>query len=168
MVSHNQDPQSFSEQPTPKKRRPACKNQYFSMRHCTGLQEGFLFVCFLFFFFFKKAKQLSKMSFIWPRHSFQIASDLKKEQSLNLAITQREWKLLSRVQLFATPWTVHCQAPLSMGFPSQECCSGLPFPSPGDLPGPGMEPESPALEGGFSTTDPTCKAHSKHCLYEIK
>ena len=45
----------------------------------------------------------------------------------------------------ATPWTVALQAPLSMGFPRQECWSGLPFPSPGDLPDPGIEPRSPAL-----------------------
>ena len=44
-----------------------------------------------------------------------------------------------------TPWSVVCQAPLSMGFSRQEYWSGLPFPSPGDLPGPGMEPGSPAL-----------------------
>ena len=45
---------------------------------------------------------------------------------------------------FATPWTVAHQAPLSMGFPRQEYWSGLPFPSPGDPPDPGMEPSSPA------------------------
>ena len=55
-------------------------------------------------------------------------------------------KLLSRVQLFATPWTVAYQAPLSMGFSRQEYWSGLPFPSPGDLPNPGIEPRSPALQ----------------------
>ena len=54
-------------------------------------------------------------------------------------------KSLSRVQFFATPWTVACQAPPSMGFFRQECWSGLPFPSPGDLPDPGIEPGSPAL-----------------------
>ena len=51
----------------------------------------------------------------------------------------------SRVQLFATPWTVAYQAPLSMGFSRQEYWGGLPFPSPGDLPNPGIEPRSPAL-----------------------
>ena len=54
-------------------------------------------------------------------------------------------KSLSRVLLFATPWTVAYQAPLSMGFSRQECWSGLPFPSPGDLPDPAIEPRSPAL-----------------------
>ena len=65
--------------------------------------------------------------------------------------------LLSRfscVQLFATPWTAAYQAPLSMGFSRQEYWSGLPFPSPGDFPKPGIEPASPALAGRFFTTGP--------------
>ena len=52
----------------------------------------------------------------------------------------------SPVQLFATPWTVAHQAPPSMGFSRQEYWSGLPFPSPGDLPDPEIEPRSPALQ----------------------
>ena len=51
-------------------------------------------------------------------------------------------------------WTVACQSPLSMGFSRQEYQSGLPFPSPGDLPDPGIKPASPALAGGFFTTEP--------------
>ena len=54
-------------------------------------------------------------------------------------------KSLSRVQLFATPWTVAYQAHLSMKFSRQEYWSGLPFPSPGDLPDPGIKPRSPTL-----------------------
>ena len=46
----------------------------------------------------------------------------------------------------ATPWTVACRAPLSMGFSRQEYWSGLPFPSSGDLPNPGIKPRSPALQ----------------------
>ena len=53
---------------------------------------------------------------------------------------------LSRIRLFVTPWTVVCQAPLSMGFSRQEYWSGLPFPSPGHLSDPGIEPGSPALQ----------------------
>ena len=56
--------------------------------------------------------------------------------------------------LLQPPWTVALQAPLSMGFPKQVYWSGLPFPSPGDLPNSGIEPESPALTGGFFTTEP--------------
>ena len=55
-------------------------------------------------------------------------------------------KSLSRVRLIATPWTVAHQAPLSMRFSRQEHWSGLPFPSPGDLPNPGIGPRSPALQ----------------------
>ena len=63
-------------------------------------------------------------------------------------------KLLSRVRLFATPWTVAYQAPLSMGFSRQEYWSGLPFPSPGDLPHPGVELESPALQADSLLSEP--------------
>ena len=63
-------------------------------------------------------------------------------------------KSLSHVRLFATPWTVACQAPLSMGFSRQECWSGLPFPSPGDLPDPGIGPRSPALQADALPSEP--------------
>ena len=55
------------------------------------------------------------------------------------------------------PSPVASQAPLSMGFPRQEYWSRLPFPSPGDLPDPGIEPISPTLAGGFFTTEPPGK-----------
>ena len=61
--------------------------------------------------------------------------------------------MLSHVLLFVTPWTVAHQVPLPMGFPRQEYWSGLLFPSPGDLPDPGIKPESPALAGRFFTTE---------------
>ena len=64
---------------------------------------------------------------------------------LSLTLKFVEMKLLSRVRFFATPWTVAYQAPWSMGFSRQEYWSGLPFPSPGDLSDPGIEPGSPAL-----------------------
>ena len=57
-----------------------------------------------------------------------------------------------------TPWTVAHQAPLSMGFPRQEYWSGLPFPSPGDLPNPGIEPAFPALQVDSLPTEPPGKA----------
>ena len=55
--------------------------------------------------------------------------------------------------IFATPWTVAYQASLSLGFSRQEYWSGLPFPSPGDLPNPGIEPGSPALEADTLTSE---------------
>ena len=63
-------------------------------------------------------------------------------------------KLLSRVRLFATPWTIDYQAPLSMGFSGQEYWSGLPFPSPGDLPNPGIEARSPAPQADSLLSEP--------------
>jgi len=66
-------------------------------------------------------------------------------------------KSLSRVQLFATPWTVAYQASPSMGFSRQEYWSGLPFPSPGDLPGPGIEPRSPTLQADSLPSQPQGK-----------
>ena len=66
----------------------------------------------------------------------------------------------SHVQVFATPWTVAGQAPLSMGFSRQEHRSGLSCPSPGDLPNPGIELSSmsPALSDGFFITSTTWEA----------
>ena len=63
-------------------------------------------------------------------------------------------KSLSRVWLFATPWMVAYQAPWSMGFSRQEHWRGLPFPSPGDLPNPGIEPGSLALEADALQSEP--------------
>ena len=66
-------------------------------------------------------------------------------------------KSLSRVRLFAALWTVAYQAPLSMEFSRQEYWSGLPFPSPGDLPDPGIEAGSPALQADALPSEPPGK-----------
>ena len=71
---------------------------------------------------------------------------------------------LSHVRLFGTPWTVAHQAPLTVEFSRQEHWNGLPFPTPGDLPNPGIEPTSPAspaLAGGFFTTEPPGKPQNQ-------
>ena len=62
--------------------------------------------------------------------------------------------------LFATPWTVAYKAPLSMEFSRQEYWSGLPFPSPGDLPDPGIEPGSPSLQADTLPSEPPGKSLS--------
>ena len=62
---------------------------------------------------------------------------------------------LSHVQLLVTPWTVARQTPLSMEFSRQEYCSGLPFPSPGDLPDPGIKSESSALQADSLPSEPS-------------
>ena len=74
---------------------------------------------------------------------------------------------MSCLILFATPWTVACQASLSMGFPWQEYWSGLPFPSPGDLSNPGIKLTSPALAGRFSTTREACECEATGGKREI-
>ena len=69
-----------------------------------------------------------------------------------------KWKCLSLslIWLFATPWTVARQAPLSMEFSRQECWIGLPLPSPGDRPNLGIEPGSPALQADSLLSEPAC------------
>ena len=78
------------------------------------------------------------------------------------AFTEKVWsafsymtvKSFSHVRLFVTPWTVACQTPLSMRFSRQEYWDGLPFPTLRDLPDPGMEPRSPALQADSLLTEP--------------
>ena len=71
----------------------------------------------------------------------------------NEALDSLEGISCSVVSTSVTPWTVAHQGPLSIGFPRQEYWSGLPFLPPGDLPKAGIEPVSPALAGGFFTTE---------------
>ena len=89
-----------------------------------------------------------------PNPGIKPASLLSFELAGGLFTTSANWeakeglvnvKSLSRARLFATPGTVAYQAPLPMGFSRQEYWNGLPFPSPGDLPDPGIEPRSPTL-----------------------
>ena len=77
-------------------------------------------------------------------------------------VKERKEKSLSRVQLFATPWTVAYQAFPSMGFSKQEFWSGLPFPSPGDLPDPRIESGSPAMEADALTSEPPGNRRKAH------
>ena len=81
-----------------------------------------------------------------------------------------EWsevKSMSRVWLFTTPWTVPYQTSLSTGFSRPEYWSGLPFPSPGDLPDPGTEPGSPTLEADALTSEPPNEATDKRLNSKI-
>src|SRR5574341_945454 len=74
--------------------------------------------------------------------------------------------LITMSDSFVTLWTVAHQAPLPMGFPRQEYWNGLPFPSPGDLPDPRIEPTSlvsPALAGRFFTTEPLGSPKRSSC-----
>ena len=77
-----------------------------------------------------------------------------KSKCLKTLALKMKVKSLSRVQLFATPWTVAYQALTSMGFSRQECWNGLPFPSPGDLPNPGIEPRPPEVQADTLPSEP--------------
>ena len=107
-------------------------------------------------------KFLYRMSFMskFSWHSF-VGIPQKQHSTLLTVHVQCCANRFSHGQLFVTPWTIAHQAPLSMGFSRQECWSGLPCPSPGDLPGPGIGAKSlmsPALAGGFFTTSTTWEA----------
>ena len=73
-------------------------------------------------------------------------------------------KSLSRIRLFVAPWTAAHQVPLSMGFSRQEYWSGLPFPSPGDLPDPGLEPGFPTLQADALPSKPPGKSEKPSAL----
>ena len=86
---------------------------------------------------------------------------MKLKDACSLEEKNSKVKSLSRVRLFATSWAVAYQASLSMGFSRQEYWSGVPFPSPGDLPDPGIESRSPALEADALTSEPPGKPNLK-------
>ena len=93
-------------------------------------------------------KKLNKKYLHNPDNHDRVITHLEPdilECEVKCALGKVKVKSLSHVQLFATPWTVAYHAPLTMGFSRQEYWNGLPFPSPGDLPNPGIEPGSPAL-----------------------
>ena len=103
-------------------------------------------------------------------------SDTHTHITITAASPHVHAKLLSHVQLFATPWTVASQALLSMGFSRQEYWHELPSPPPGDLPDPGIKPvslKSAALAGGFFTTSATWEDHHPtwpffyYCLFHL-
>ena len=72
----------------------------------------------------------------------------------------------SCVQLFATPWAVARQGPLSMGLSRKEYWNGLSCPSPGDLPNPGIEPRSPSLQADSLPTEPSLKGGAGHGILQ--
>ena len=79
-----------------------------------------------------------------------------------LSSSEQWWWLVTKSCLtLAIPWTIACQAPLSVGFSRQEYWSGLPFPSPGELPNPGIKPRSPALQADSLPTELQGKPHRK-------
>ena len=98
--------------------------------------------------------------------SVEIQKDLRSVSIIGCAclqaVTGGGGALVTKSYLtFVTPWTVAHQASLSVGFSRQEYWSGLPFPSPGNLPDPGIQPMSPALAGEFLTTESPEKPTAK-------
>ena len=94
-----------------------------------------------------------------PAVQLRKISNIFEETIWDTIIRKVKVMSLSHVRLFATPWTVAHQAPPSMAFSRQEYWSGLPFPSPGDLPDPGVEPRSPTLQIDALTSVPPGKPH---------
>ena len=100
------------------------------------------------------------------RKSAPLAVSHLDEKEMMLCCFRDDALVAKLCPTLVTPWVVAHQAPLSMGFSRQEYWSGLPFPSPGDLTDPGIEPKSPvspALAGGFFTTVPPGKPHKFFC-----
>ena len=130
---------------------------FYDWFKCLMLFEKSFIWKLTFFFFLKKGKLYETIkSSAFPHPSFQcwgyILSGIfcththpHTHTHIHICI-HSEVVLLSCVRLFAIPWTVAYQAPPSMEFSRQEYWSGLPFPSPGDLPDPGIEPRSPTLQ----------------------
>ena len=119
-------------------------------------------------------RQARRQKYLWPppvRKGFIFERRKKNTMSIKPPVAHlvSEWvKSPSRVQLFATPWTVAYQAPPSMEFSRQEYWSGLPFPSPGDLPNPGIEPGSPALQADALPSEPPGKPSPLGTLVQIR
>ena len=104
------------------------------------------------------ARKKNTMTFVFLSSLLMIHNGITLFSLICTYLSQlSQFKSLSRVQLFATPWTIAYQAPPSMGFSRQECWSGLPFPSPGDLPDPGIKPRSPALQADAFPSAPPGK-----------
>ena len=95
-----------------------------------------------------------RIALTWRRGSSEVRWAAGLYQACSTRFCHSQAPSLSWVQLLATPWTAAHQAPLSMGFPRQEYRSGLPFPSPGDLSEPGMEPRSLALQADSLPSEP--------------
>ena len=94
---------------------------------------------------------------MWPKSPRLVFPGLCSVKLIWNDEKRKKVKSLSHVQLFATPWTVDLQAPLSMVLSRQGYWSELPFPSPGDLPNPGIEPRSPTLQADTLSSEPPGK-----------
>ena len=106
----------------------------------------------------KKIMWSSFLTYLFYHHDLVTCTWCCEFTGLPLSSFTSEWvsewvKPLSRVRLFATPWTIAYQGPSSTGFSRQEYWSGLPFPSPGDLPNPGIKPRCPTFQADALTSE---------------
>ena len=121
--------------------------------HCFPFRKPTTVIIFMIIF---TIKFYHCIAVVWAQFRLVSKKDIPSDSS-EVPVSTHAYahvESLSCVWLFATLWTAVHQAPLSMGFSRQEYWSGLPFPSPGDLPDSGIEPMSPALAGRFFTTEP--------------
>ena len=123
---------------------------YISYFMFASFSSKYIYYYFPHFYFYNEEIKARRnwISYLRLCHTWKSRPQNKSQGS------NAELNSLSLVQLFATPWTVARQAPLSMGFSRQEYWSGLPFPSPGDLPNPGIKPGSPAWQADALSSEP--------------
>ena len=114
------------------------------VHHCQRAVSGRC-LCSLFLNFFSEVEQVSVIPLL-SNHCFQ-------ERLTTVTVIEKNLSVIKSCPTLATPWMVPCQAPLSMGFSRQEYWSELPFPSSGDLPNPGIEAGSPALQADTLPTE---------------
>ena len=115
------------------------------------------YICTMEYYSFIKMNETMPFAATWMDLEIIILSEVSQRKTniiwYHLHVKSKKLCVLSHVRLFPTP----TKAPRSMGFSRQEYWSGLPFPPPGDLPDPGIEPVSPALAGSFFTIEPPRK-----------
>ena len=155
-------------------KKPFCHNTVWNQKEHDILKWNAFFIFYNKKFFFKKIQHHTALlssfhswssvsGFVWlTKRKRIIAAPEAEQRSFSLASNFHTFKCicppsLRRVWLCAAPWAVDRQTLLSTGFSRQDYWSGLPFPSPGELPDPGIEPAPPALAGGFFTTEPPDK-----------
>ena len=136
----------------------------------TLLSKNGLFIWFLWLSCLKSYPSYFSVSYSPYLLNFSLHCDISQSDILRafIYILSKWVKLLSRVRLFAIPQTVTYQASPSMEFSRQEYWSELAFPSPGDLPNPGIEPGSPALQADALPSEPPGKPYLyAMCIYSL-
>ena len=137
-------------------------NRWFGKQDAAHKYNGTLSACSVYLAI--KKNEMLPFSSTWMGLEVIALSQLERQRQISHNITYMwnlKWKVksLSRVQLFVTLWTVVYRTTQSMEFSRQEYWSGLPFPSPGEFPNPGIKPRSPALQADTLLSEPPGKPH---------